>query len=367
MGSIREYKKDDGSVSYHAEVRLRGHSPQRETFRTRSLAKKWIQDTESAIRDGRHFKSTEAKRHTLGELIDRFITQWLPKYPKRQAKQAALLTWWKNRLGHLLLADVTPALIAEARDELLSETTIRSALRSSSTVNRYLAALSKAMSIAVTEWGWLDDSPMRKVSKPSEAPGRNRFLSFEEKDRLLKACQASTNPYLYPLVSLALLTAMRYGELVSLRWADIDFERNTITLRETKNGDRRVVPLIPAAVTILKQLPNSASSPADLVFKSERLNSRKGTVSIRNAFEKALKVAEINDFRFHDLRHTAASYLAMSGATQGELMAILGHRSPHMTRRYAHYSQKHIAELMQRAESALLLTRSVKEGFNGTA
>lgn len=95
MGTIREHKRNDGTVSYHAEVRLRGHSPQRESFRTRTLAKKWIQDTESSIRDGRHFKTTEAKRHTLGELIDRFISQWLSHYPKRIAKQTALLTWWK--------------------------------------------------------------------------------------------------------------------------------------------------------------------------------------------------------------------------------------------------------------------------------
>lgn len=364
MGSIREYKRDDGSVSYHAEVRLRGHPPQRETFRTRSLAKKWIQDTESAIRDGRHFKSAEAKRHTLGELIDRFITQWLPKYPKRQAKQAALLTWWKNRLGHLLLADVKPSVIAEARDALLSESTVRGALRSSSTVNRYLAALSKAMGVAVKEWGWLDDSPMRKVAKPSEAPGRNRFLSLEEKDRLLHACQASANPYLYPLVSLALLTGMRYGELVGLHWADIDFERGAITLRETKNGDRRVVPLISAAAEIFKQLSGYGSNPTERVFKSERRNNRKGIPSIRIAFVKALKAAEIDNFRFHDLRHTAASYLAMSGATQGELMAILGHRSPHMTRRYAHYSQKHIADLMRKAEATLAITTKEKRGID---
>jgi integrase len=366
MGSIREYKKEDGSVSYHAEVRLRGNPPQRSVHRTRSLAKKWIQDTESAIRDGRHFKSTEAKRHTLGELIDRFINQWLPKHPKRQAKQTALLTWWKNRLGHLLLADVTPAVIAEARDALLSESTIRGTLRSSSTVNRYLAALSKAIGVAVKEWGWLDDSPMSKVAKPSEAPGRDRFLSLEEKDRLLDACRASTNPYLYPLVSLALLTGMRYGELVGLQWADVQFERGTITLRETKNGDRRVVPLIPTAAEIFKQLPGYGSSPAEQVFKSERRNGRKGIVSIRKAFQKALEIAQIDDFRFHDLRHTAASYFAMNGgATQGELMSLFGWRSVNMTRRYAHYSQKHIADLMQRAESTLVFTKSIEGGING--
>lgn len=162
MGTIREYKKADGSVSYHTEVRLRGHRPQRGSFRTKTKAKKWIQDTESAIRDGRHFKTAESKRHTLGELIDRFITHWLPKYPKHQAKQTALLTWWKNRLGHLLIADIIPNMIAEARDDLLSERTKRKKPRSPSTVNRYLAALSKAFSVAVQEWGWLESSPCKK-------------------------------------------------------------------------------------------------------------------------------------------------------------------------------------------------------------
>ena len=107
------------------------------------------------------------------------------------------MTWWKDRLGHLVLSDLTPSVIAEARDALLGESTRRKSLRSSSTANRYLAALSKALSVAVKEWGWIDDSPMRKVSKPTEAPSRDRYLSLEEKDRLLAACKESTNPYLF--------------------------------------------------------------------------------------------------------------------------------------------------------------------------
>lgn len=354
MGTIREYPKADGSISYHAEVRLRGHPPQRESFRTRSLAKKWIQDTESAIRDGRHFKTTEAKRHTFGELIDRFISQWLPKNPKGQAKQTALLTWWKNRLGHLVLADLTASVIAEARDALLSETTRRKRLRSPSTVNRFLTALSKVFTVAVQEWGWLDDSPMRKVSKPSEAPGRDRFLSLDEKDRLLAACKESPNPNLYQLVTLSILTAMRFGELINLTYEDVDFcVGRSITLRETKNGDRRIIPLTEAAEEIFKQCPTYSQHATGLIFKSERKNNRSGVVAVRYAFEKALEVAGIKGFRWHDLRHTAASYLAMNGATQGELMAILGHRSPHMTRRYSHYSQKHLTNLLERTSHIL--------------
>lgn len=355
MGTIRETPRKDGTTTYHAEVRLRGHTPQRESFRTKSLAKKWIQDTESAIRDGRHFKTAEAKCHTLGELTDRFINQILPRYPKRQKKQAALLTWWKNRLGHLVLADLTPSVIAEARDSLLSETTKRKKLRSPSTVNRFLAALSKALTVAVQEWGWLDDSPMRKVAKPVEAPSRERYLSTEEKDRLLATCKDSPNKNLYPLVCLAILTAMRFSELINLKWEDLDFkDRRTITLSETKNGDRRVIPLTDAVAGVFKLCPSCSERASGPIFKSVRKNNQSGVITVRSAFQRALKAADIQGFRWHDLRHTAASFLAMNGATQGELMAILGHRSPHMTRRYAHYSQKHLAGLMERSGSKLI-------------
>lgn len=347
MGSIREVIKADGTSSFHAEVRLRGHPAQRASFRTKSLAKKWIQDTESAIRDGRHFKTAAAKKYTVAELIDRFIAQWLPKFPKRQIKQTALLNWWKHHLGHLVLADLTPAIIAEARDILLTGTTIRKALRSPSTVNRYLASFSKVLTVAVQEWGWLDDSPMRKVSKPSEAKGRHRFLSIEEKDRFLAACKTSKNPYLYPVVSIALLTGMRFGEIIRLKWEDIDVGSGLIVLQETKNGDRRYIPLFPALQIVFEAI--QPKNQQGKIFASQRLNNQSGVLGIRGAFAKALKEANIENFRFHDLRHTAASYLAMQGATQGELMAILGHKTPAMTRRYAHYSQDHIREILKKA------------------
>jgi len=265
------------------------------------------------------------------------------------------LMWWKNRLGHLVLADLSANLIAEARDDLLSETTKRKKLRSPSTVNRFLAALSKALTVAVQEWGWIDDSPMRKVSKPTEAPGRDRFLSLDEKDRLLAVCKNSVNPNLYQLVSLSILTAMRFGELINLKWEDLDFRvGRSITLRETKNGDRRILPLTESAEAIFKICPTYSVNATGLIFKADRKNNLSGVVSVRNAFEKALKEAGIKEFRWHDLRHTAASYLAMNGATQGELMAILGHRSPHMTRRYSHYSQKHLTNLLERTSHILL-------------
>lgn len=350
MATIREIVRKDGTHSYHVEVRLKGHAPQRATFRTRSLAKKWVQDVESAIRDGRHFKTIESKRHTVGDMIERFITQWLPKYPRRQGKQVQLLSWWNQCCGYLLLADLTTAVIADCRDQLLSENTVRGGLRSPSTVNRYLSAFGKVLNVAVKEWGWLEVSPMINVTKPIEGEGRERFLSPSEKERLFQACRESRNPNLLPMVSLALITAMRFGEIAGLHWRDIDFGQGTITLLRTKNGDRRVIPLTDEAASIFRESPTFGAPLNELVFRSQYNAGSPQRVSIREAFENAVERAGIEDFRFHDLRHTAASYMAMSGATQGELMAILGHRSSAMTRRYAHYSQQHLAKVLNKSD-----------------
>ena len=294
MGTIREVKKKDGVSTFHAEVRLRGYPAQRESFRTRSLAKKWIQDTESAIRDGRHFRTSESKRHTVGDLIDRFVDQWLPRFPKGIAKQTALLSWWKGRLGYLLLADLTPAAIAEARDTLLSQTTIRNKIRSPATVNRYLASFSKALTIGIKEFGWLEDNPMGRVSKPAEGKGRDRLLTLEEKDRLLEFCKVSPNPHLYPIVCLAFLTGMRYGEIVRLQWEDIDRVNRTITIRITKNGETRILPLTEAVQNILAPC-RETDICSGLIFKPMHHNNKSGVVDIREPFQTALRKANVKN------------------------------------------------------------------------
>lgn len=354
MGTIREVTKKDGSKSFHAEVRLQGFEDQRASFRTKSLAKEWIQHTESAMKDGRHSKHSEAKRHTVGDMIERFIVQWLPKYPDRQVKQTALLTWWKGHLGHLRLSDLTSNSIGEARDKLLAGTTVRKKLRSPSTVNRYLAAFSKALSVAVNEWEWIDNSPMRRVAKPKEASARDRYLSREEIDRLLPVCKESENQMLYPLVLLSILTAMRFGELIKLKWEDVDFNLKTITLRTTKNGDQRVIPLTQAAEEIFKHHCGFRKGATGLIFKSDRANNRIGVISVRYSFAKALEISEIKGFRWHDLRRTAGSYMAMSGATQGELMSILGHRNPRQTQVYTKFNQKHLKNILEKSYENLM-------------
>src|SRR5262249_21977397 len=206
------------------------------------------------------------------------------------------------------------------------------------TVNRYLAVLSHAFTIAVREWQWCADNPVRKVSKSKEPRGRVRFLSEDERQRLLESCQVSRNSSLYTLVVLALSTGARRGELLSLHWSDVDLKRGMLTFCKTKNGETRAVPLTGYALDVLAHHTKIRRHNTTLVFP-DRTGRR--PVGIREAFEYAVKRAEIANFKFHDLRHTFASYLAMNGATLAEIAEVLGHKTLAMVKRYAHLSEAH--------------------------
>jgi integrase len=201
MANIKKRLAKDGSKRYTVDIRLKGYPPQRATFKRKTDAEKWVQDTESAIREGRHFKTVEAKKHTLADLIDRYIKDVIPnKAVKLAGTQKQQLAWWRDKIGSHLLSDVTPALIVQYRDELSASINIKGTQNSPATVVRYMAALSHAFTIAVKEWGWLESSPMMKVKKPTESRGRVRFLDDEERARFLDACKASPNKILYTCV-----------------------------------------------------------------------------------------------------------------------------------------------------------------------
>lgn len=344
MAVIEKRKTSDGMINYRVKIRLKGYSVQHATFKNISKAKLWAQQTESAIREGRYFKIPEAKKHTMEDMIDRYIEHVLPLKPKSIKKQIMQLNWWKKELGYCLLSKITPALIAEKRDLLANGITKRKAKRSPSTVARYMAVLSHAFTVAVQDWNWIDDSPTRKVSKPKEPRGRVRFLEDVERTRLLKECKNSTSPYLFPIVILAISTGMRSSEIMNLTWKDVDLDNGRITLLQTKNGDIRVVPLVGFALDLLKDLYENRKEYTDLLFPGK--NPQK-PIKIRSPWESALERANIKDFRFHDLRHTAASYLAMNKATLTEIADILGHKTLSMVKRYSHLSESHTAQVVK--------------------
>ena len=344
MATIVKRTANDGITNYQAKIRIKSFPAQSATFERITDAKKWVQQTEAAIREGRHFKTTESKRHTLAELINRYVRDVSPA--KKSAKdQVQQLGWWKIAIGGYALADVSPSLLAECRDKLGREITARGKHRSSASVVRYLAALSHAFTIAIKEWGWMEDNPMRKVTKPKESRGRVRFLSDAERVRLLKVCHESRNPYLYPVVVLALSTGMRQGEILGLTWDDVDLNRGRAILHETKNDERRAVAITGHALELLKELSKVRRIDSNFLFPSK--GSGRKPINLRAPWEVALKRVDIEDFRFHDLRHSAASYLAMNGASLAEIAEVLGHKTLQMVKRYAHLSEGHTASVVE--------------------
>ncbi|MDO9213443.1 MAG: site-specific integrase [Methylococcales bacterium] len=344
MATIEKRITDTGDTSYRVKIRLKGYPPQTATFKRLTDAKKWVQDTESAIREGRHFKTAEAKKHTFADLVDRYIKDVLPTKPKKARDKTQQLTWWKEKVGSYLLADMTPALIVQYRDELSNGITYRGTQRTPATVIQYMTALSHAFTIAVNEWGWLEDSPMRKVKKPALPRGRVRFLDDDERARLLTACKESSNTWLYPCVILALSTGMRQGELMGLKWQDANLKDGFLILHETKNGERRRVPLAGLGLELLRDHAKVRRIDTDLLFPST-ININK-PIDLRKPFQNALKAAEINDFHWHDLRHCTASYLAMNGASLAEIAEVLGHKTLAMVKRYAHLSDGHVSNVV---------------------
>lgn len=355
MASIEKRTSKDGENSYRVKVRLKGYPVQTASFERLTDAKKWAQHTEAAIREGRHFKTSEAKRHTLAELINRYIRDILPQNQKKARDYLLHLTWWKEAIGSHTLADVTPALIAEYRDKLAGAITVRGKPRAPATVVRYMAALSHAYTIAVKEWGWIDDTPMRKVNKPSLPRGRVRFLSDDERVHLLKACKDSRNPYLYPVVVLALSTGMRQGEIMGLTWDVVDLNRGRAILHETKNGERRAVAITGHALDLLKELGKVRRIDSKFLFPAKEIRPQKPQkpMDLRTPWETAVKHAVLDDFHFHDLRHSAASYLAMNGASLAEIAEVLGHKTLQMVKRYAHLSEGHTADVVERMNNKI--------------
>jgi integrase len=342
MATITERTAKDGTKSFRAEVRLKGYPAQSTTFKRKTDARKWIQDTESAIREGRHFKTIAAKKHTVKEMIDRYLAG--ANLTKTQDGHVGLhLRRWREEVGYLVLADLNADVITQVKDKLLNED-VKGKNRSPTTVLRYMASLGTVLTTAVKDWGWLEDSPMKNITKPKAARGRVRFLSDDERERLLLACKESSNQLLYMTVILAISTGMRQAELFGLRWLDVDLYNGFLILHATKNGERRRVPLSGLGLDLLREHGKVRRLDTDLLFPS--IKDPLKPIDLQTPWETVRKRAEITDFTWHDLRHCTASYLAMNGASMPEIAEVLGHKTMQMVKRYAHLSDGHVSNVV---------------------
>ena len=337
---------------WQAQVRLKGEPTRTKSFPRKSDAKDWIAKTVTEIREGRSLPGTWARKHTFAELVAEYNAVRTPDYGAReQRKRAIRLGWWLEQLGAVRLSDLNRGRITTAAGLLVTQGGRSGKPAGPATRVRYLAMLSHVLAYAV-ERQYLNENPARArggVTRPKEPKGRVRFLSDDERKRLLAACQESDDSRLYAVVLTALGTGARAGEVMGLRWRDVDLLKGIATIYLTKNKDTRSLSLIPAVVDALRALPRRIGAD-DLIFAGPR-----GQAAFpRAGWKSAIAEAGIEDFHFHDLRHTFASYLAMSGATLPELAAALGHRTLAMVQRYAHLSKPHMDSVVRRMGEAYL-------------
>jgi integrase len=339
MASIRKRNN-----RWQAVVRWGGRPPQYGSFRTKKEAQSWATSIEDAINKDEYLPTSEAKRRTVTEMLERYRRVELPK--KRDQKNTErYIDYWIKRIGKIKLAQVTRPLIVEIRDEMLAD-------KAPATVNRYLATLRHSYRLAATDWGWTNNNPLRRVIL-AEPRGRVRHLSDDEIKALLTAAEESTHPHLYAMILIALTTGARRGEITGLRWRDVDLTTGRAVLQETKNNDKRTLPLVPKVVVELKKIQKVRRIDTDLIFENPN-NGKRTYQRVEDSWREARAKAKLEDFRFHDLRHTFASRMAMDGRSLAEIAAALGHRTLAMVQRYAHLTDSHVQAAMEQTALKVL-------------
>jgi integrase len=342
MAHIEKRITESGKATYRAKVQVKGSPRRTATFEKLGDARAWATAIETDMRLGKYGHDMLARKYTARDMIERYLKSVLTTKTDNEstiAGQRRQLEWWAARLGDTLLINLTPFLINDCKDELLSG---GRAQRSPATVNRYLSVLNHVINTAIKEWGWLGSNPISKISKLPEPRGRARYLTDAELVALLEACRAQTRKPLYLIVLFALCTGARKGEILGLRRKDVDVVRRVAVAYDTKNGDNRQLYL---CEYLCQQLADHMvkRSHSRLLF-----GTRQGApLSIEKEWRRALELARVEDFRFHDLRHTNASYLAMNGASPSDIAEALGHKSYDMVKRYSHLSTTHVGNVVR--------------------
>jgi len=337
MATIRKRK----SGNYEVQIRLSGLKPISKTFPTKTLAKQFQREVEGSTKLQQALGKPIFDTMTFTEVVDLYMEL----YTGRDASITGRLNFWCERFGATPITGIDELMVDDGLIELATT-------RTGSTVNRYKSTLSAVFIFFIQHPNYKRictqlkfTNPVRKetVSTYAENPAKERFLSDDEQNKLLDACKSSHWEKLYLLVLMAVTTGARKGELLGLKWSDIDFSKRLASLETTKNGKPRLLPL---TLPVINELVRFREIGHSLIFNS---TVRKNTpYEIKKPYANALKEAGIGHCRFHDLRHTAASNLAKSGASLLEIAEVLGHSSATITKRYAHLCTDHKASLIDR-------------------
>jgi integrase len=367
VATIEKRERKAGTV-YQADVRIRGFPRQKRTFKRLTDAKIWAQQTEASIRSGQ-FRDVHktARTKKFEDLIEKYRDEVLAfKSEKTQKGEWYIVDRWEQELGGRTLSSIDASQINRILQSLRAEGDVRRAKagvepkpKSQRTMKYYRDTLAMLFKHA-ENWGWIGRNPMADVKQITNLSNqRVRFLDDEERVALLRACKASANRQLYPIVVFALSTGARKGEILGLTLDDVDLDRGVAIFRNTKNGETRSAPLVGHLKDVLEEQAAWAKEKHEAVderqLKRWLFPSHDGqkAIDIRAPWEKARDQARIMDFRFHDLRHSTASYLAMNGASQLEIAEVLGHKTLQMVKRYSHLSDSHVKDLITRLDHSI--------------
>jgi integrase len=321
------------------------HIRQSANTKSRAEAQAILASQLTKVREGKFFDKCQQEKASFKDLLDQ-----VREYESNRERNSYhdFYKSYFNQLeaffGGKNLNEITPKLVEDYQFKRAKET-------SKATANRSLAVLRKIFNLGI-RWDMTTDNPVCKIDFFRVPRGRMRFLSHEEQDALLAVCKGP----LKDVVTVALKTGMRRGELLGLRKKDVDFSGNFIYLEKTKSGAHRQIPMVPEVREIITRLV-SGCKDEDLLFRN-----REGEPysDLRTAFTTALGKAGIKEFHFHDLRHTFASDMVMAGVNIFTVSKLLGHASVQTTMIYAHLSPDHNKAEMARYDQYMHVHHDTK-------
>jgi integrase len=304
------------------------------------------------VAEGKWFEKLPGEEKTFREMMEKYMKEYsIPTKASSDRDKRSLLHLSPFFGGYTITA-VNSSLINRYKVVRKEEGA------APATINRELALMKHAFNLAIKEWEWAKENPVAKIAMEKEDNKRDRWLTQEEEERLLKVCPE----WLKELVLFALNTGMRMGEILSLTWEGVDLSRKTVTIFKSKNKERRTIPINVTVFELLKTKGKVRSIKTSLVFFNEN-HCKRDESNIDKSFKIRIEKAGIKNFRFHDLRHTFATRIVQSGKDLYEVQMLLGHKTSTMTQRYAHHNPESLRDAVEildkpRKESSTNLAQS---------
>lgn len=291
---------------------------------SKTLANKALKKRETEIAEGKFLDIKNQKRVRLKELTSDYKQLYASSKKSFNSHYTVALNCIEHFFSNPWLDEITVKRVEDYKVHLTREGLAQAS------VNRRLACLKNMFNKAI-DWHMTEQNPVRKVKLFKENNQRTRHLDKEELERVLEKAP----PRLQAIINFAINTGLRKGEIQNLKWKDVDFQQEYIAVHETKNGETRYIPMNNTARNAIFSFKQKGESV--YVFSGNDGQP----YNFRKSFETAIKNADIRDFRFHDLRHTFASNLAMKGVDLNTIRELMGHKSLEMTLRYSHLSKDH--------------------------